>query len=311
VNDRELLPQLSGGTFITDGGMETTLIFHAGLDLPHFASFVLLEDDDGIESLRNYYAPYVAIAHRQDVGIILDTPTWRANPDWGVRLGYSPDALADIDRRSVAFLEDLRANAGDRPPLVISGCIGPRGDGYRADRFMTAAEAEEYHTPQIAAFAETAADMISALTLTYADEAVGIVRAAEKAAIPAVVSFTLETDGRLPSGQSLQEAIEEVDSKTAAAAAYFMINCAHPTHFADAFDNGGAWIDRIRGLRANASVKSHAELDEADELDQGVPIELARQYADLSTRLRNLTIVGGCCGTDHRHIAAICAAWTQ
>lgn len=206
MKHRELLPQLSGGTFITDGGMETTLIFHAGLDLPHFASFVLLDDENGVEALRNYYAPYVAIARRQRVGIILDTPTWRANPDWGVRLGYSPDALADIDRRSVALLENLRADACDNHPLVISGCVGPRGDGYRADEFMTAAEAEEYHAPQIAAFAETVADMISALTLTYADEAVGIVRAAEKAAIPAGVSFTLETDGRLPSGQSLQEA---------------------------------------------------------------------------------------------------------
>ena len=311
MNHREPLPQLSGGTFITDGGMETTLIFHAGLDLPHFASFVLLDDENGVEALRNYYTSYVGIARAQGVGIILDTPTWRANPDWGVRLGYSPDALADIDRRGVALLEDLRANAGDKPPLVISGCVGPRGDGYRADEFMTAAEAEEYHAPQIATFAEAAADMISALTLTYANEAVGIVRAAQEAAIPAVVSFTLETDGCLPSGQRLQEAIEEVDSKTAGAAAYFMINCAHPTHFADVFDNGGAWIDRIRGLRANASVKSHAELDEADELDEGDPVELAQQYRDLSTRLRNLTVIGGCCGTDHRHVAAICAAWTD
>jgi homocysteine S-methyltransferase len=309
MNHREPLPQLSGGTFITDGGMETTLIFHAGFDLPQFASFVLLDDENGVEALRNYYAPYVEIARKQGVGIILDTPTWRANPDWGVRLGYSPDALADIDRRGVALLEHLRANAGDKPPLVISGCVGPRGDGYRADESMSAAEAEEYHAPQIATFAEAAADMISALTLTYANEAVGIVRAAQEAAIPAVVSFTLETDGCLPSGQPLQEAIEEVDSKTTGAAAYFMINCAHPTHFADVFDNGGAWIDRIRGLRANASVKSHAELDEADELDEGDPVELAQQYSALSTRLRNLTVVGGCCGTDHRHVAAISAAW--
>jgi homocysteine S-methyltransferase len=152
--------------------------------------------------------------------------------------------------------------------------------------------------------------MISALTLTYANEAVGIVRAAEKAAMPVAISFTVETDGRLPSGQRLQEAIGKVDSKTAGAAAYFMINCAHPTHFAHVLEDAGAWTDRIRGLRANASAKSHAELDEAAELDEGDPVELAQQYRDLSTRLRNLTVVGGCCGTDHRHIAAICAAWT-
>jgi S-methylmethionine-dependent homocysteine/selenocysteine methylase len=310
MSERESLPQLSGGTFITDGGMETTLIFHVGLELPHFASFVLLDDELGVQALTNYYLQYVQIAREQDVGIILDTPTWRANPDWGSRLGYLPDALLDIDRRGVALLEALRPDADDKPPLVISGCVGPRGDSYRANELMSATEAQEYHFPQIATFSETSADMIGALTLTYAEEAVGIVRAAEKAAIPAAVSFTLETDGRLPSGESLREAIEEVDGQTDGAAAYFMINCAHPTHFADVFNEGGAWIQRIRGLRANASAKSHAELDEADELDEGDPIELARQYRDLSEQLPNLNVVGGCCGTDHRHVAAICSAWT-
>jgi homocysteine S-methyltransferase len=192
---------------------------------------------------------------------------------------------------------------------VISGCIGPRGDGYRADELMSVEEAEEYHAAQIATFAQTAADMVSALTLTYADEAVGIVRAAERAGIPAAVSFTVETDGRLPSGQSLREAIEHVDSQTGRTAAYFMVNCAHPTHFEHALD--GKWSDRIRGIRANASAKSHEELDEAEELDDGDPVQLAQQYRELSARLRNLTVVGGCCGTDHRHIAAICAAWEE
>jgi S-methylmethionine-dependent homocysteine/selenocysteine methylase len=310
VSERESLPQLSAGTFITDGGMETTLIFHVGLELPHFASFVLLDDELGVQALTNYYLQYVQIAREQGVGIILDTPTWRANPDWGSRLGYSPDTLLDIDRRGVALLEALRPDADDKPRLVISGCVGPRGDGYRADELMSATEAQEYHFPQIATFGKASADMIGALTLTYANEAIGIVRAAEEAAIPAAVSFTLETDGRLPSGESLREAIEEVDGQTDGAAAYFMINCAHPTHFADVFNEGGAWIDRIRGLRANASAKSHAELDEADGPDEGDPIELARQYRDLSEQLPNLTVVGGCCGTDHRHVAAICSAWT-
>jgi homocysteine S-methyltransferase len=309
MSERESLPQLSGGTFITDGGMETTFIFHLGLELPQFASFVLLDDELGVQALTNYYVQYVEIAREQGVGIILDTPTWRANPDWGSRLGYSPDALVDIDRRAVALLEELRTDADDKPPLVISGCIGPRGDGYRAAELMPATEAQEYHFPQIATFSKTSADMIGALTLTYANEAIGIVRAAKESAIPAAVSFTLETDGRLPSGQSLREAIEEVDEQTDGAAAYFMINCAHPTHFADVLNDGGPWIDRIRGLRANASSKSHAELDETDELDEGDPFELARQYRDLSGRLPNLNVVGGCCGTDHRHVAAICTAW--
>jgi homocysteine S-methyltransferase len=307
---RDQLPQLSGQTFITDGGMETTLIFHAGLELPDFASFVLLDREGGVEALREYYLPYLGIAREQGVGIVLDTPTWRANADWGTRLGYSSGALADVNRRAVGLLEELRAIAGEMPPIVISGCVGPRGDGYRANDLMSADEAERYHMAQVATFADTAADMISALTLTYASEAVGIARVARSAAIPVAVSFTVETDGRLPSGQSLGEAIEEVDAETDGAPAYFMVNCAHPAHFAGVFDDAGPW-SRIHGVRANASAKSHAELDEAEELDAGDPIELARHCRDLTRRLPSLTIVGGCCGTDHRHVAAICASRTS
>ena len=310
MSDRAQLPQLSGETFITDGGMETTLIFDEGIALPDFASFILLEDPTGVDVLRAYYTSYLEIAAQHGVGIVLDTPTWRANPDWGDRLGYSAAELADVDRRGVALLEELRATADGVTHVIISGCIGPRGDGYRVDNEMTAEEAQRYHEPQVATFADTAADLVSALTLTYAGEAVGVARAAQNAGIPSVISFTVETDGRLPSGQSLREAIEEVDEQTQGAVAYFMINCAHPTHFAHVLEGDGDWRGRIRGLRANASEKSHAELDEAEELDSGDPAALARQYQELQTRLPSLTVVGGCCGTDHRHVAEICAAVT-
>jgi S-methylmethionine-dependent homocysteine/selenocysteine methylase len=242
---------------------------------------------------------------------VLDTPTWRANPDWGERLGYSPDALADVDRRGVRFLEELREEAGEQPPILIAGCIGPRGDGYQVGETMTAEEAERYHSPQVAVFADTSADLVSALTMTYAEEAIGIVRAASAAGVPAAASFTVETDGRLPSGQPLREAIEQVDAGTDGAAAYFMINCAHPTHFADVLEPDAPALERIRGLRANASTMSHAELDEAEELDAGDPVDLARRYGELRQRLPNLNVVGGCCGTDHRHIREICRVWTS
>jgi len=307
MTDRAQLPQLSGETFITDGGMETTLIFNEGIALPDFASFILLEDPTGVDVLRAYYTSYLEIAAQHGVGIVLDTPTWRANPDWGDRLGYSAAELADVDRRGVALLEELRATADGVTHVIISGCIGPRGDGYRVDKEMTAEEAQRYHEPQVATFADTAADLVSALTLTYAGEAIGVARAAQNAGIPSVISFTVETDGRLPNGQSLREAIDEVDDQTHGAVAYFMINCAHPTHFAHVLEDGD-WRGRIRGLRANASEKSHAELDEAEELDSGDPAALARHYRDLQTRLPNLTVVGGCCGTDHRHVAEICTA---
>jgi S-methylmethionine-dependent homocysteine/selenocysteine methylase len=307
---RERLPQLSDATFITDGGMETTLIFHQGLELPHFASFVLLDDEEGVRALLEYFRPYVEIARDAGVGIALDTPTWRANLDWGERLGYSPEALADVNRRGVRLLEQLREEADGRPRIVICGCVCPRGDGYQMSETMTAEEAERYHSPQVEVFAETAAELVSALTMTYAEEATGIVRAARAVGIPSAVSFTVETDGRLPSGQPLREAIEQVDAETDGAAAYFMINCAHPTHFADVLEPGAPALERIRGLRANASTMSHAELDEAEELDDGDPVDLARRYAELRERLPNLNVVGGCCGTDHRHISEICRVWS-
>jgi S-methylmethionine-dependent homocysteine/selenocysteine methylase len=305
------LPQLSDRPFITDGGMETTLIFHGGFDLPHFASFVLLDDEEGVRALHDYFLPYVEIAREAGVGIVLDTPTWRANVDWGERLGYSPDALADVNRRAVQFLEELRAEAGEQPQIVICGCIGPRGDGYQVGETMTAGEAERYHASQVEVFAGTTADLVSALTMTYAEEAIGIVRAARRADIPAVVSFTVETDGRLPSGQPLAEAIELVDEETDSAAAYFMVNCAHPTHFAHVLEPGSPPLQRVRGLRANASTMSHAELDEAEELDEGDPVDLARRYGELRRQLPNLNVVGGCCGTDHRHIREICRVWAS
>jgi S-methylmethionine-dependent homocysteine/selenocysteine methylase len=302
---RERLPQLGGGPFITDGGLETVLIFEYGLELPDFAAFVLLDDQDGREALRSYYESYLAIARERGAGLVLDIPTWRANADWGERLGYSAEAVADVNRRAVAFLEELRDEHDVE--LVISGCIGPRGDGYQVGAAMTFDEAEAYHAAQVSTFAATTADLVTALTMTYADEAAGIVRAADKAGIPSVISFTLETDGRLPSGQSLRDAVAEVDKQTNGAAAYYMVNCAHPTHFEHVLADGG--LERVRGLRANASVKSHAELDEAEELDQGDPRELAQQYRSLRVLWPHLTVVGGCCGTDHRHVDEICAVW--
>lgn len=308
MRHRLRLPQLDGHPFLTDGGIETTLIFHDGIDLPEFAAFPLLDDEEGTEALRRYYRPYAALARARDVGFVLESPTWRASRVWGERMGYSADDLETLNRRAIALMEELRAEHEGGQPFVISGCIGPHGDAYEPGERLTAGAAERYHRTQIETFADTAADMVTALTLTYTDEAVGIVRAAAAAGIPAAVSFTVETDGRLPSGQPLGEAVDEVDAETGAAAAYFMVNCAHPTHFRHVLEGAGAWLERLRGVRANASTKSHAELDEADELDAGDPGELAARYAELRRALPWLNVLGGCCGTDYRHIEAIAAA---
>jgi S-methylmethionine-dependent homocysteine/selenocysteine methylase len=304
---RTRLPQLGNQLFIADSGMETTLIFHDGIDLPYFASFVLLEDATGRARLREYFARHIDIARAAGTGIVLETPTWRASFDWGAKLGYDTAGLAAINRAAVEQLADLR-EALETPatPIVISGNLGPRGDGYVADRRMGADEAQAYHTPQIDTFADTAADMVSAFTLNYVEEAIGVARAAQAADMPIAVSFTLETDGRLPSGMPLAEALEATDEATAAHPAYYMINCAHPSHFAHVLHDAGPWRERLRGVRANASKCSHAELDAATELDAGDPLELAGAYRELRESLPRLAVVGGCCGTDHRHVSAIC-----
>ena len=305
---RNALPQLAGRTMLTDSGLETTLIYHDGLDLPCFASFDLLKDASGRAALRRYFDRHAKLAVDRGVGFIADTPTWRASRDWGAKLGYDDAALAEANRAAVEMMFAVR-DQWERPgtPVVVSGNIGPRGDGYSPDRVMEAGEAEAFHTAQIETLTDAGVDMITAMTMTHAGEALGIARAAKAVGVPVSMGLTVETDGRLPTGQPLGEAIEEIDA-SGAAPAYFMINCAHPDHFRDVLAAGGAWRDRIRAVRANASRKSHAELDEATELDPGDPVGLGADYAALLKLLPNLRVFGGCCGTDHRHIAAMADA---
>jgi S-methylmethionine-dependent homocysteine/selenocysteine methylase len=293
---------------LTDAGLETVLLFEEGIELPHFAAFPLVDTDDGRAALRRYYASFLELARDRHVPLVLSAPTWRANPDWAALLGYDGDELAAVNRRAVSLVEAVRDDAPEHGNVVVEGCIGPRGDAYRPEGLMEAEEAERYHAVQLRTLADTGCTQVTALTLTYVDEAVGIVRAAAQTGLPIHVGFTVETDGRLPSGDSIEAAILAVDDATDGAAESFMINCAHPTHFADALP-GGDPRDRIRGLRANASTLSHAELDEAEELDSGDPGDLAERYVALRRELPELEVVGGCCGTDIRHVTAICDAW--
>jgi S-methylmethionine-dependent homocysteine/selenocysteine methylase len=306
---RNALPQLDGGLFVTDGGIETTLIFHEGLELPDFAAFHLLKTREGEAALRKYFRAYAEIAKRFSAGLILESATWRASADWGKRLGYSREELAEANRRSIRLLEALRSEYETaRTPVVISGCVGPRGDGYVPNRAMSESDAEAYHREQIETFAGTAADMICAITMNYAEEAGGVARAARGSGMPVAISFTVETDGRLPTGQPLKDAIAQVDGATTSYPSYYMINCAHPAHFEGALAAGEPWVGRVRGLRANASRKSHAQLNESAELDTGNPEELGRDHARLKSALEHLNVFGGCCGTDGRHVEAIAKA---
>lgn len=299
------LPQPGTTLFITEPGMATDLLYIQGVDLPEFAVFPLLETDDGRQRMGDYSQQTIDIARQHGYRVMLETATWRASPDWGAKLGYSNEQIIELTRESVRFSQAI----ADRNPdvtCIVSGTVGPRGDAYLAST-TTAEQSLAYHGPQVAALAEAGADLVTAYTVTDVGEIIGIVHAAQAAKVPVGISLTVETDGSLPDGGRLADAITEVDERTDNAVLFYMINCAHPTHFIDLFREPGPW-DRIWGLQPNASTKSHAELDVATELDSGDPDTLAAECVDLRNLLPNLALIGGCCGTDMRHLAAITAA---
>lgn len=292
--------------FLSDGGLETFLIFDKGYDLPCFSAAVLLDSEQGQADLTAYFERFIGIAKKTGRGFVMDAPTWRAGAAWAGPLGQSLKEVMDTNQRAVAFVSALRAqHETDDCPILINGLVGPAGDAYAPDAAIASQDALLIHAPQVHALGKAGVDMISAMTLTHAGEAIGIVQAAQEIDVTVVIAFTLETDGRLPSGQPLGEAIAEVDAATNTGPLYYMINCAHPDHFRDVIDTNAAWTLRIGGIRSNASRMSHAELDEAEVLDDGDPAELGRLSADLLTRLPNIRVLGGCCGTDHRHVGCI------
>ena len=309
---RNALPQMTDGmTMLTDGGMETTLIYRDGIELPHFAACELLRSEHGWRVLLDYFDENAAIAQEAGLPFNVDSPTWRANPDWSARLGYSRDEFEEVNREGIRLAEEVRLRyETPETPVVIAGVVGPRGDGFHPRARQSAAEAAEYHFRQVAVFADTEADYVSGLTFTYSDEAIGLARAAEAAAMPVVISFTVETDGLLASGESLRQAIYAVDRETDVYPEYYMVNCAHPSHLPADLDAHDAWVHRIRGLRANASTRSHAEIEAAGGPDEGDAEALALHFRTLRQRIPQLTVMGGCCGSDSRYTRAIADALT-
>lgn len=300
------LPQLDR-FFLTDAGLETDILFNKGIDLPLFSSVTLFTSDEGVDVLESYYRDFLDLARAKGTGLILESATWRASPDWAEPLGFSVAELDALNRAAIALLVRLRADYAD-VPVVISGCLGPRGDGYDPGKIMRAEEAQAYHAHQAAVLAAAGVDMLAAITMTNVPEAVGVTNAAQALGLPVAISFTVETDGRLPTGDVLADAVAAVDAASGRYPAYYMINCAHPTHFDGALDDGAAWTARIGGVRANASCLSHAELDAMTELDIGDPADLAARHRALLDRFPQIKVVGGCCGTDLRHVTAIADA---
>jgi S-methylmethionine-dependent homocysteine/selenocysteine methylase len=306
---RNDLPQMSDGLFLMAGGLETTLAFVKGFDLPEFAAFNLINNDDAREFISSYLQSFAAVARDNSAGLILGSSTWRASRDWGTKLGYTGETLADAIHKSVELVEEIRSEfESANTPVVIDGIMGSRADGYNPKEFMTVEQAEEYHSGQIGTFVDTDVDLVSAYTLTYVDEAVGIVKAARSAKMPVAISFTLGTDGCLPAGPSLVDAIEQIDTATGGGPEYYMINCVHPIYFMETLASGDRQLERIRGLMPNASSKSHDELDEATELDEGNPAELAEQLREIRKGMPWVNILGGCCGTNSRLAKAHCEA---
>jgi len=300
------LPQPNGPLYLADGGLETTLIFLDGIELPAFSAIEMVSSEEKKLHLSAYFKPYFELAAKHGTGFVLESPTWRSSHGWAEEIGRTEAELEQLSREAVQLMHQLRKdNQSNVQNVIVSGCIGPRGDGYVVDQKMTADEAQAYHGKQISLFVDEAVDCVSALTMTYAEEAIGIARAAKALGVPSIISFTVETDGCLVTGQTLEAVIKEVDEQTGGAPAYYMINCAHPSHFVDKLVGQGDWLNRIGGIRANASRCSHEELDNAEELDIGNPVELAEEYAALLDCLPNLMVLGGCCGTDLRHITAI------
>jgi len=292
--------------FLTDGGLETDLIFNDCYELPLFSAFVLLDSESGRAALKNYFDRYLDVAEEHGRGFVLDTPTWRANAGWAAQHGLSLDDIRQINTEAVRFAREIRSSRSWVDRILINGSIGPAGDGYSVERKLTPEVAQELHTPQIEAFAKECVDLAIALTMTHASEAIGVAKAAQALGVPIGICFTVETDGKLPDGTGLAEAIFAVENATDSSPIFYGVNCAHPTHFMG--ELVGPWLLRIGVIRANASILSHAELDTATELDDGDPDEFGRLYGSLAARLPSLRIVGGCCGSDCRHVAAVALA---
>jgi S-methylmethionine-dependent homocysteine/selenocysteine methylase len=305
---RDQLPQLSGDYYLTDAGIETDLMFNHGIEIREFAAHTLLQDDVGRAAVADYLRGYLNLAGSRNAGLILDSQTWKAHMHWAADLAATESELKSANEDSIHLISTLRDEfASNACPIVLNAVIGPRGDAYAPEVDLAVDEAVAYHSQQLGWLANTDVDMVTALTFTQASEAAGAVIAATRLGLPIVVSFTVETDGNLPGGQALGDAIEQVEGLTNSAAAYFMINCAHPDHFMHVLGDG-QWMQRVRGIRCNASCKSHAELDESDTLDDGDPADLARQYQEIKTRMPWINVYGACCGADLRHVAAIADA---
>jgi S-methylmethionine-dependent homocysteine/selenocysteine methylase len=289
----------------TAGGFETWMQFVDGFKLRHFCGFELLNDARGLSCLKDYHRKVVEAAVANGFGVINEGLHYRASRDWGDLIGFSREALVEINHRGIEFYRDFaREYESPDTPMRVGGVVGPRGDAYNVGRMPDAAEAEDYHAEQIRMFRDAGADHVTAMTFSSVEEAIGVARAAKSADMPVVVSFLVARGGRLKGGETLQEAISRVDSASGNAPAYFMINCTHPTEFEPGLVPGD-WIMRLGGFMPNAVAMETVDLCKLGHLEDGDPVELGAQMSTLARRFPHINVWGGCCGTDSRHIGEI------
>ncbi|WP_135501055.1 homocysteine S-methyltransferase family protein [Roseovarius aestuariivivens] len=299
------LPQSQGRLMTCGGGFETWLQYVDGFELRHFCAFELIDDPRGRACLADYHRKLVEAAVANGVGVINEGLHYRASRDWGTLIGYSREALEEINIRGIEFYKDFaREYKSEATPMLVGGVIGPRGDAYNVGRTPDEAEAEDYHAEQILTFKKAGADLVTAATFSSVAEATGLTRAAKAAGMPVVISFFVAKGGKLKGGETLEEAIAQVDAATDSAPAYYMINCTHPTEFMPGLDDGG-WVRRLGGFMPNAVAMDTLDLCKLGHLEDGDPAELGGQMADLARRYPHINVWGGCCGTDGRHIGEI------
>jgi S-methylmethionine-dependent homocysteine/selenocysteine methylase len=303
---KQTLPQIAGHGMASGYGNETWLQYVDGFELRHFCAFELLDDPRGRVCMTDYHRKIVEAAVANGFGVINEGIHYRASRDWGALIGYSRDGLEEINIRGIEFYRDFAREYGSpETPMIVGGCIGPRGDAYETGRLPDAAEAEDYHSEQIATFMKAGADMVTAATFSGVEEAIGLTRAASAAGMPVAVSFFARTKGgRLEGGETLEEAIAAVDAATDNVPLYYMVNCSHPAEFEPGLTPGD-WTQRLGGFMPNAVAMETLTLCSLGHLEDGDPKELGGQMADLAKRYPHVNVWGGCCGTDGRHIGEI------
>jgi homocysteine S-methyltransferase len=305
TDQRPFPPQKAGRLYLTEGGTETELLYKYGFALPQFALFPLLDNPQAVSKMREMFQSYLDVAVRHKMCALMGGLDYRASPDWGALLGYSPQSLADANLRSIEFLRDIaREYASDIPDIVIEGLIGPRGDAYERNASITVDEAEDYHSVQLETLKRANVDLALAITFNNVPESIGVARAAVKIGVPLAISLTLDGTSKLSSGPRLGEAITTIDRETDHAPEFYLVNCSHPVEYESAIEPDG-WIDRVRGVRPNASRMEKMALCQIGHLEDGDPVELGKLCGDLARRYPHMDIWGGCCGTWDRHLDEI------